>query len=507
MQNRDPIPPFDQTGTFAGVCVADGHGIKIRVERRHLIVEDGIGRSRRERRFHKATANFNRLIILGTTGYISLEAHRWLADAGIAFAHLTPGGEILMHSHQQGSDRSSLRRAQSWAVTNETGLEIVRYLPDRKLEGQAHIAAELGGERASIDEARHQIESADSVDELMWLEASAANHYWYAWTDVRCRFVELDLSQVPDHWLVFGKRGSVQSSSPRRAICPIDAILNYLYGLAETEAIFACLAVGLDPGIGVLHADQKARASFALDLMEPVRPLIDERVLELLQDHHFRASDFAETRRGGCRLTPHLTHWLAETAIEWGRALAPHAEHVARQLAATPGIRIDRIPTPLTGENRSLGRPPRPKKPASQGGRRPNCCERCGTPLKKGRRFCEPCLGLLQNSHLKEMVGRAHEQLATLRHEGVDPAHGGEAASKRGESVAVNNRKSYEWNRTNARLDPRIFSEEILPILRDVTLSVMSEATGLSKGYCSFIKRGIKVPHERHWDTMRDLGY
>ncbi len=41
------IPPFDQPGSPKGVCVADGHGVKIRVDRRHLIVEDGMGRSRR----------------------------------------------------------------------------------------------------------------------------------------------------------------------------------------------------------------------------------------------------------------------------------------------------------------------------------------------------------------------------------------------------------------------------------------------------------------------------
>ena len=33
----------------------------------------------------------------------------------------------------------------------------------------------------------------------------------------------------------------------------------------------------------------------------------------------------------------------------------------------------------------------------------------------------------------------------------------------------------------------------------------MVDATGLSKGYCSFIKRGIKIPHERHWPSLERL--
>jgi hypothetical protein len=33
----------------------------------------------------------------------------------------------------------------------------------------------------------------------------------------------------------------------------------------------------------------------------------------------------------------------------------------------------------------------------------------------------------------------------------------------------------------------------------------MAEATGLSPGYCSFIRRGISIPHPRHWLTLARL--
>jgi len=45
----------------------------------------------------------------------------------------------------------------------------------------------------------------------------------------------------------------------------------------------------------------------------------------------------------------------------------------------------------------------------------------------------------------------------------------------------------------------------ILRLPDGVSLSAMVEATGLSKGYCSFIKRGVKVPHERHWPALSQL--
>jgi hypothetical protein len=63
-------------------------------------------------------------------------------------------------------------------------------------------------------------------------------------------------------------RGSLLTSSPRLAIKPANAILNYLYAILEAETRLACLTLGLDPGLGIVHADHRDRDSFALDLME-----------------------------------------------------------------------------------------------------------------------------------------------------------------------------------------------------------------------------------------------
>ena len=45
------------------------------------------------------------------------------------------------------------------------------------------------------------------------------------------------------------------------------------------EAVSALCAAGLDPAIGMLHAEQERRPSLALDLMEEFRPLIVDQVV------------------------------------------------------------------------------------------------------------------------------------------------------------------------------------------------------------------------------------
>jgi hypothetical protein len=66
-------------------------------------------------------------------------------------------------------------------------------------------------------------------------------------------------------------------------------------------------------------------------------------------------------------------------------------------------------------------------------------------------------------------------------------------------------REAKEWereHRATAR-DPDVFSREILPGLQGIPLRRLAERTGLSLPYCSQIRRGLKVPHPRHWDLFR----
>ena len=160
-------------------------------------------------------------------------------------------------------------------------------------------------------------------------ESSGAAAYWGAWRDVSLRFARKDEKSIPEHWRNFGQRGSPITGSPRRAANPANAMLNYLYALLEAETRFACLACGLDPGLGVFHADQKSRDSLALDLMEAVRPQVDAYLLDLLAARTFSVKDFVETRKGVCRVLAPLTHTLAETTTQWARAIAPVVENVA----------------------------------------------------------------------------------------------------------------------------------------------------------------------------------
>jgi CRISPR-associated protein Cas1 len=79
-------------------------------------------------------------------------------------------------------------------------------------------------------------------------------------------------------------------------------MLNYLYALLESESRLALAALGLDPGIGVLHVDTQARDSLACDLVEPIRPQVDAYLLDWIGREPLQREWFFEQRDGTCRL-------------------------------------------------------------------------------------------------------------------------------------------------------------------------------------------------------------
>jgi CRISPR-associated endonuclease Cas1 len=488
------------------------------VERGHLCVEDGVGADRRRARFSRAERKLRRLVVIGHAGTISFDALRWLSDVGAGFVQIDNDGRVIVAAGPTGLQDARLRRAQAQAFENGLGLAIARELAREKLEGQRMVLDQLPGAeaaRSAVRSAIDRLDAADTIDLLRAIEAEGALAYWGAWAPVQVQFARRDAARIPAHWRAFGRRASLVTGASRKATNPANAILNYLYAIAEAEARLAALAVGCDPGLGIMHADQRSRDSLACDLMEPVRPMVDAWVLDLLASRVFRRSDFFETREGVCRIMPPLTRLLAETAPRWAAAVAPIAERLVRQLLGQgsdkrPGRRprsSRSVPTPLTQANRSAGRENVRARATKSERAKPTpmlkTCVVCGADLRRGRRRC--CASC-QPVQTLDAVSKAHDVLQRRRQAGDDPAHGGQAASRRGKRNAATLRANVAWERRQSdTFDPATFTREIGPKLQEVSLAAMMQATGLSRPYCAMIRRGARVPHARHWEALSAL--
>ena len=274
---------------------------------------------------------------------------------------LERNGHVLTVSGPIGPSDARLRRAQSLAHHSGAAVEISRGLISQKLEGQERLIRDAFRDVEVADKIaffRSQLPNAISIEGVRQFESQAAQAYWSAWRSLPVAFPTVDCPRVPEHWRSFGTRKSILTDSPRLAINPPNAMLNYGYALLESESRLAAAAVGLDPGIGVLHVDTDARDSLACDLMEAARPHVDAYLLKWLTAGPLRREWFFELPDGNCRLMASFVERLSQSLPAWSRVVAPIAEWVAKTLwsAAVKPLKLKRPATHLTQTHRRLAK-------------------------------------------------------------------------------------------------------------------------------------------------------
>jgi CRISPR-associated endonuclease Cas1 len=484
-----------------GVVTLYGYGINVHVDRGHLTIRDGIGAVRHEARLSRVGHGLRRLVVIGSDGMVSLAALRWLADQDASFVMLDRDGSVLVTTGPVRPSDARLRRAQALAHQSGAALQIVRELIDQKLAGQEMLARDaLSNPKAAqtIATARTALTNATTSEIIRYLEAQAGHAYWSAWRSVPVIFPRADVRRVPDHWRTFGTRKSPLSGSPRLAVNPPNAILNYLYALLESEARLAIASLGLDPGLGFLHFDSRTRDSLACDLMEPVRPNIDAYLLDWISRESLRREWFFEQPDGNCRLMGPLTVRLSETSPTWARAVAPLAEWVARTLwlRKPKPVRSPFPATRLTETHNRQAKGGPSSLPAIAPPRPTAVCRVCGVPIKLGRIYCLSCAvtvsreGLIEAAKLGRVVG-----------------HGPEARARQAEKQRRHAAAVKEWNPSDKPgwLTEETYRARIQPQLSGSTVRAISSTLGISEPYAAEIRAGRCVPHPRHWPTLARL--
>jgi CRISPR-associated endonuclease Cas1 len=192
--------------------------------------------------------------------------------------------------HQAGLD---VRRAQYAASEGERGLAIARALVAAKIvsmRGLVRRRADFSGRGhlAAMASLARRARQAGSRDTLLGAEGSATALYFAAWPHMLAE-----------------RAGDVEFEArtrrpPRDAI---NAMLSYAYAVLAGECLCAIAGTGLDARLGVLHQPRPGRAALALDLMEPLRPLVaDQVVLSGLNTGQLK-KEHCEDIAAGFRLT------------------------------------------------------------------------------------------------------------------------------------------------------------------------------------------------------------
>ena len=95
------------------------------------------------------------------------------------------------------------------------------------------------------------------------------------------------------------------------------------------------------------------------------------------------------------------------------------------------------------------------------------------------------------------------QAIRSMRASPDDPAKSPEAKAKRAASNTEQERARRAWEREHGRdFDLARYEQEVVPVIRRMTVLQLASATGLSTYYCWQIRAGRRRLHPRHWAVI-----
>jgi CRISPR-associated protein Cas1 len=327
----------------ASSLILTGHGLSLRVEKRSLVVRDGNthypARQRTWRFFPGALDVPPSIVILDGSGDITLDAIDWLATQRIPLIRLrwngrfasvlTSGGQaadaIKVDWQQKTRDDPQARLAFAVKLIGkkaENSLQTLdEYLPPSPLRDRACANLAVRAKMLKQNPPR-------TFSSLLGFEGSIAGDYYRVWTGIPLKWKALKRHPIPEDWNKYRSRVALRDGIRlhsdgggynRGATHPVNAMLNYAYTVLISRIQIRLVADGYDPTLGIMHQKKQFRRmspAFALDHMEPMRPVVDRAVLQLINETTFTGADFAIQNDGVCRMNPQLARRVAQLAME-----------------------------------------------------------------------------------------------------------------------------------------------------------------------------------------------
>jgi len=292
---------------------------------------------------------------------ISTQAIQALCENEVPIAYFSMGGWFYGITQGLGVKNIFLRQEQFRLVDMPAySLRLSRNLVAGKIRNQRtmlqrnHVeppARALAIMKCLSDDA----DRAQSMEQLLGIEGNAARIYFENFSGMIKRGSDSSAGAEPAlEALAEPGKGSdgftfdFVNRNRRPPRDPVNALLSLAYSLLAKDLTIISQAVGFDPYLGFYHQPRFGRASLALDLMEPFRPLIaDSAVLSaintrMIAPHHFvRAGDSvaltAEGRKGFFRayeqrMDTLVTHPLFGYRVNYRRILEIQTRLLARVL-------------------------------------------------------------------------------------------------------------------------------------------------------------------------------
>lgn len=240
-------------------------------------------------------------------------------------------GRVVGWASGAGSPNGQARVHQL-ALSEAGCLPVAAAMVGAKIRNQATLLRRNAPSATASQEIRalgNIASSADNLPELFAIEGRAAKAY----------FSELPLMLKSN--AAAGFLAGWHGRHGRGAVDPLNAALNYVYGMLLGDCVRALVACGLDPHGGFLHSASRNKPALALDLMEEFRaPLADSTLITCINNGSLTPAMFSTAlgdvrlRREGIaaltsgyerRLTTEIKHPTFGYTVTWRRTIEVQA--------------------------------------------------------------------------------------------------------------------------------------------------------------------------------------
>lgn len=185
-------------------------------------------------------------------------------------------------------------RVRQHVVSAAGHLGLARQFVSAKIANQATLLRRHGDAAEVVRDLRRlqrRAQGAASIVDLYGVEGDAAARYFEAFTTMLAPRLQSDAVAT-----------AFDGRTRRPAVDPLNAALNFVYGMLVADVVRAVVACGLDPHAGFLHSSGRNKPALALDLCEEFRaPVADSVVIGAFNNGELKASSFS-TVTGSARL-------------------------------------------------------------------------------------------------------------------------------------------------------------------------------------------------------------
>lgn len=198
-----------------------------------------------------------------------------LADQGVPLLCLDRAerpAAILQSPHGWGG--APLRRSQARSLDNGCAFSVAQALIGAKIRNQGRLQRLWAGYLP-------QGESRERLQALSQTLGGMSEEVWQQTDRPGLMILEAHASRL--HWGGVSLMIPFRERRYPRAPDLSNQLLNYGYAVLGRVWLVTALRAGLDPNLGVLHADRIGRPGLVLDLLEPWRPWVDRVVVGLIR--------------------------------------------------------------------------------------------------------------------------------------------------------------------------------------------------------------------------------